>query len=120
SKIDYSTRQREIRIEQDRQFAIERLGYLIARFEALPSSQLDKPVYVRSEINESVWYASSSGRELEFLYSHTVHHHAMVAEKLKALDIDPPSDFGVSSSTLKFWDKQENSKLRDVLSFSAV
>ncbi len=104
-RMDYSIRERDLRLEQDRHFAIKRLDELIDRLRHIPSEQIASPIIVRSEINAALWYPSSGGRELEFLNSHTVHHHAMIAEKLTAQGIEPPAGFGISRSTLKFWDE---------------
>ena len=35
-----------------------------------------------SEIESGNWLPSSIAREVEFVHSHTVHHHALIAEKL--------------------------------------
>jgi hypothetical protein len=64
---------------------------------------LSRPVSVRSEIDDEVWHSSSVMREFEFVHSHTVHHHALVAEKLKAFGLEVSDGFGVAPSTLKFW-----------------
>lgn len=106
-EIDYTRRERDFLIEQKRQFAIEQIGEMIESFRRLPVEPLEKRVRVRSEVDETVWHASSAMRELEFLHSHTVHHHAMVAEKLKALGVEVPAGFGVAPSTLKFWAERD-------------
>jgi len=49
------------------------------------------------------WCKSSVLRELEFLQSHTVHHYSLVAMLLRSYDIEPDEEFGVASSTLKYW-----------------
>lgn len=104
-KIDYGKRERNEKIEQNRAFAIEQIVFLIRRLQSLPDEILSKEIAVRSEIDETVWHASSVLRELEFLHSHTVHHHALIAEKLNACGVKLPKDFGVAPSTLKFWAK---------------
>ena len=104
-KIDYTKRMRDVRIEQNRTFAIEQIVFLIRRLQNLPDEILTEEIEVCSEIDESIWHASSAARELEFLHSHTVHHHALVAEKLNACGVKLPKDFGVAPSTLKFWAK---------------
>ena len=73
----------------------------------LPFEIFSKKVLVRSEINANVWLESSALRELEFLHSHTVHHHALIAEKLNFYGIQTANDFGVAPSTLKFWEKEK-------------
>ena len=43
-KIDYGNRERDIRIEQDRSYAIERIGYLIDGLRELPGEFLSRAV----------------------------------------------------------------------------
>lgn len=106
--IDYGTRERDVRVEKSRQFAHERIEQLISRLKRLPSGILETMIAVRSEIDPGVSHLSSVARELEFIHSHTVHHHAMIAEKLRSFGIDVPSDFGVAPSTLRFWNEQRS------------
>lgn len=106
-KIDYGKRERNERIEQNRSFAIEQIVFLIRRLQSLPDEVLTKEIAVCSEIDETVWHASSAMRELEFLHSHTVHHHALIAEKLTACGVKVSKDFGVAPSTLKFWKQRK-------------
>lgn len=101
--IDYGSRERDPRTETNRQYAIERIIFLIKRLADLPAGVMPREVSVVSEISHGAIYRSSAAREMEFLYSHTVHHHALVAERLSGLGIVVSKDFGVSSSTLEFW-----------------
>ncbi len=113
-KIDYTLRERNLRIEQDRRFAIECIDGLVRRFRDLPIEKLETPVLLRSELDDTIWHSSSLGRELEFIHSHTVHHHALIAQKLKALGIEVPFDFGVAASTLKFWKERDQARTADL------
>lgn len=106
-KLDYEKRERDETIEQNRSYAIEQIGFLIRRFQDLAQKDLEKEVSVRSEIDADVWHKSSAMRELEFLLSHTIHHHALVAEKLNNSGVKIAADFGVAPSTLKFWAAQK-------------
>ncbi len=102
-KIDYNQRERDIRVEEEREYAMERMANLIGRLSiVLP--RLSNNILVRSEVDEDLWLPSTVARELEFLYSHTVHHHAMIAEKLAGRGILVMENFGVAVSTVKFWD----------------
>ncbi len=102
-RIDYGMRERDIRIEADRQFAISRIGFAIRRLNALDLEMTEQTVLVRSEVDGDLWHASSASRELEFVHSHTVHHQALIAEKLRGIGLEVASDFGVAPSTLRFW-----------------
>ena len=107
SRIDYTRRKRDPMFEQDRQYALARIRVLVNSLQDISVEMLDTQVAVRSEVDESVWHRSSAMRELEFIHSHTVHHHAMVAEKLKAMHVEVPVDLGVAPSTLKFWAERD-------------
>jgi len=111
-KIDYAKRERNQLIEQNRSVAIEQIVFLIHRLLNLKDEILTKEIKICSEIDESVWHVSSVMRELEFLHSHTVHHHAIVAEKLSNLGVKVSDDFGVAPSTLKFWKSSESTLQR--------
>lgn len=105
-KIDYNRRERDTRVEQNRQYAAKSFRFAIRRLQNLPPEITEKKVSVRSEIEENLWHESSASRELEFLHSHTVHHHALVAERLESFGINVSADFGVAPSTLKFWEQR--------------
>jgi hypothetical protein len=106
-RVDYSKRERDIRVERDRTYATERFEFAIRRFRSLSNEILECMILVRSEIDASQWYASTIVREVEFVLSHTVHHHALIAEKLKMRGLPTPEGFGVSSSTLMYWSQQK-------------
>lgn len=105
-RIDYGKRERDIRIENDRNAAIEQIRSLKAIVEKLETRSTLNNILVRSEIESSLWFPSSVLRELEFVHSHTVHHHALIAEKLLGFGIHVEKDFGVAPSTLQYWKKQ--------------
>lgn len=104
--IDYTKRERDIRVEEDREYAVERFRVTIRRLNELSPKQFGKSVLVRSEVDQEMWVPSSLIREAEFVHSHTVHHHALIAEKLSGYGIAATANFGVAPSTLKYWEKQ--------------
>lgn len=108
-KIDYSQRERKTKVEANRKEAILYLSFIIRELQAVEISDLEKPVMVKIEeisglIGKPEWAWSSGLRELEFLQSHTIHHFALIAYKLRALGIEVDEDFGVAPSTLKYWE----------------
>ena len=105
-QIDYNLRERDPRIEVDREYAAVKIGEAIVRLAELTENILDRSVYVRSEVTTARCLASSVGRELEFLHSHTVHHHALIAEKLAGFEIKVSKNFGVAPSTLEYWKRK--------------
>ena len=57
---------------------------------------------VCAEIDIAISHSSSLGRELEFVISHTIHHHALIKERLQHLGIEFDETFGVAPSTLEY------------------
>ncbi|HRH44010.1 MAG TPA: hypothetical protein PKY82_20430 [Pyrinomonadaceae bacterium] len=111
-KIDYSQRERNTEIETNREQAILHLSTFICDLQAIEISDLEKPVMVKIEeisglMGRPEWAWSSGLRELEFLQSHTIHHFALIAYKLKSLGIEVEDSFGVAPSTLKYWQEEQ-------------
>lgn len=105
-RIDYGQRERDVRIEIDRGAAIAKIQVLKAGLEKLETRVMLNSISVGSEIEDGVWFPSSVSRELEFVHSHTIHHHALIAEKLSGCGIGIEKDFGVAPSTIRHWKKQ--------------
>lgn len=103
--VDYNRRDRNLHIETDRLYAIAKIEEIVRMLENLPFFESGKPLRVRPEDAgaEDFWCASSVERELEFLNSHTIHHYALIAFKLRAMNFEVPPEFGVAPSTLRFW-----------------
>ena len=103
-QIDYETRERDARLEGDRDYAIVALEQITARLRLLVTD--DKPIQVRMEntadTSAEAWGGSTARRELQFLLSHTIHHYALVAVSCRLLGIEPSADFGVAPSTLRY------------------
>ena len=105
-RVDYDTRERDPLIESSRRIAADRHAAVIAALEALPPDLGGVALCVRSEADtlppgEPEWSPSSVRRELQFLLSHTVHHHALVAEMLRGRGRAISGDFGVAPSTVQ-------------------
>jgi len=101
-RIDYNARQREALVETIPAYAVGQMLFAARRLEEFQPVVLDRLVSVRSEINEAMWHTSSVSRELEFLHSHTVHHHALIAKILSSAGHFVGDDVGVAPSTLRF------------------
>lgn len=105
-KIDYDRRERNPLIEIDRLIAKAKIESTIATLGKLKlNGQQALLVKLEGEQaqSESAWSDSSITRELQFLLSHTIHHYALIAMLLRLQGYDPPADFGVAPSTLKYW-----------------
>ena len=101
-RIDYNARQRDPKVETIPAYAVEQMLFAVRRLQGFQPDLLHRLVSVRSEINEDRWHTSSVSRELEFLHSHTVHHHALIAKILSSVGHFVGHDVGVAPSTLKF------------------
>jgi uncharacterized damage-inducible protein DinB len=102
--VDYDVRARETAIERDRNAALSKIGAIVAGLVALAETDVARALLVKvdsGEAGERFEGASSVGRELQFLVSHTVHHYAVIAVLLRVRGVDPGRDFGVAPSTLK-------------------
>jgi hypothetical protein len=101
-QVDFERRERDPFVETDRAYAKTKLEIAAARLRRLKFIALDADLLVRSEIDDGMIHASTVSRELEFLLSHTIHHHALIAEKLEAQGISTPRELGVAPSTLRY------------------
>jgi hypothetical protein len=101
-RIDYNARRRDPSVETVPAYAVEQMLFAIRRLEGFRPDVLKGLVLVRSEVNEGRWHTSSISRELEFLHSHTVHHHALIAKILSSAGHFIGEDVGVAPSTLRF------------------
>ena len=96
--IDYAARRRDLGVATDRSAATERMETMINRLDSIAAG----PVTVVSELDRSTRLSSSVERELEFILSHTIHHYALIAFKLRLLGIEVPVGFGVAPSTIEY------------------
>jgi uncharacterized damage-inducible protein DinB len=109
-RIDYARRERDARVERERTFALVRFQAVRDRLAALDAGTLDREVAVRAEDDavddEAAWSRSTVRRELQFLASHTIHHHALIVLLLRLQGSDAADrlpQFGVAPSTLRHW-----------------
>jgi hypothetical protein len=106
-RIDYDARSRDRTVETQPSAARARLDSICAALEKLDERPiLTDPceILVRSAHGrgEGEWHASSLGRELQFLISHTVHHYALMAGLCHLQGIPVAPGFGVAPSTLRY------------------
>ncbi len=100
-KVDYDARRRDLAIESEPTLSAKLLRQIIQRIHTMEETHTFCTQIQVRECGES-WLTSSYGRECRFLASHTIHHLALIAMLLRAQGQQPPSDFGVAPSTLKF------------------
>lgn len=101
--IDYDVRRRDTLVERDRETAVLSLMAAAARLRPVTDDVLSRIVVVRSQVSpdgRTVEAASSVGRELAFVVSHTIHHNAQIALLAHRLGTTRlPQRFGMAPST---------------------
>ncbi|TGL75481.1 DinB family protein [Leptospira jelokensis] len=99
--IDYDKRERNLKLETNRTYALEILGTLCLALlqNGIPEGQVLVSQNYNPEFPKPV-LSSTIERELLFLVSHTVHHYAIIAMILKGYGFTVPNRFGYSPATL--------------------
>lgn len=109
-QIDYENRARDSALESSPVMALERVASIC---EALDTLAARRPIHAAVSVlhvqeARPIDLQSSVGRELSALFSHTVHHMAIIGLLAEQLDVALPSDFGVHPSTLRHWQRQHD------------
>lgn len=103
--VNYDDRQRDTAIEHDPTAALHAIKHHTARLAAIGDEQLANPVNVLTSMTSCgslVALPSTHARELAFVFSHTIHHNAIIGTIARALDIDLPDQFGMAPSTIAY------------------
>jgi hypothetical protein len=112
--IDYDARRRDESIERSVTAAATRIRTILGRLESTRAWRSDAKVRVRMEDAPigvaNVYVASTIGRELQVLSSHTIHHFALIAMTLRAHGIEIDPSFGMAPSTLRHQEMQRETK----------
>lgn len=100
--VRYDARERDSRVEHQPEVARQRALEMAGRLGQLPLADEQRALTVAHDRAEDApRCASSVGRELLFLASHTTHHYALIAVLLRLQGVEPGADFGVATSTLE-------------------
>ena len=109
-EINYDHRERNPRIENDRNFALSETQRILRGFASISTPFSDCPINVRSKVNYELDAApsigSTVGRELMYAVAHAIHHYALIAVMCGMLEVPVPVGFGVAPSTLKYHAEQ--------------
>ena len=101
-RIDYDGRRRDASIEASRERARGVLESIRRSFGATPINAA-RPIMVQMRCNaddpDPIWAASTVGRELQFLISHSIHHFALMKLLLAGDDVTLDEEFGTAPST---------------------
>ena len=119
--VDYDARQRDIRLEQEPDYAAETIEQICSSLEraAVNAVQGDargdaKPPGLRTSAwplaNPEATVPTTVARELCYLLDHAIHHYAVIAVVLRAQGVRVEREFGVAPSTLRYWRTLEESE----------
>ena len=99
--VNYDKRKRDIRIETDKDFAIELMEMITSNLDKFNKDLLLEASY--DNHSAAVPVATNYYREIIYNLEHTVHHMALVRVGINEVStIAIPDDFGVASSTIKY------------------
>ena len=101
-ELCYDHRTRDTVVERNPELAVARLRRAISRIGGLGDNLLERRLTQVAQIDDAgqtVRVATSVGRELAFVISHTIHHSAIVALLLEHAGHVPPTRFGVAPTT---------------------
>jgi len=102
SIVNYEKRNREYRIESDKEFALEILEGI---FKALEKPNKDLVLEAKDYYSEleTVTVPTNYYRELVYNLEHTIHHMALIRVGITEVStIQLPEEFGVAYSTVKY------------------
>jgi len=103
-EVNYDSRARDTALERHPGLAVQRLQALRHALAGLAQPQLALPLTVLGQTGlAGEWgfaSASSVGRELAFMASHTVHHFALLRAHCVQLGVPVPEDFGKAPATV--------------------
>ncbi|GAB2661323.1 hypothetical protein GCM10027036_13830 [Flavihumibacter cheonanensis] len=102
SVVNYEARQRDIRIESDKEFAAQLLA-TIEKAVDQPNRSLSLCAGFDTDTREQVQLDTNFYREIAYNLEHTIHHMALIKVGLLEISgIAIPEGFGVASSTIKY------------------
>jgi uncharacterized damage-inducible protein DinB len=109
-RLDYDQRERGTPIESDRIAALSAITELQRRLVELPAESVSRTLWLTAMLSESgpsVELHSSLGRELAYVLSHTIHHHALIGAMVKTLGGTLPPRFGYAPATIAARERME-------------
>ena len=100
--VNYEKRKRDVRIETDKDFAIELMQMICNNIEKVDKDLLLESNYDEQSTDE-INVATNYYRELLYNLEHTVHHMALIRVGINEVStINIPEGFGVATSTIKY------------------
>lgn len=105
--INYDDRQRGTDVETNPRTAEQVIARCLGQLAQVSGEVLPKTVAVFTSMTSDgalVRLPSTHARELAFVFSHTVHHNAIIGTIARALGLDLPAHFGMAPSTIAYRD----------------
>ena len=105
--VNYDDRQRGTDVETNPRTAEQVIEQCIGQLCAIPPQALLQDVAVLTSMTSDgslVRLPSTHGRELAFVFSHTIHHNAIIGTIARAIQVPLPEDFGMAPSTIAYQD----------------
>jgi hypothetical protein len=101
--IAYDARVRDIRLENDQLFCIDKLHYIASLIELVDTDKKLRLQVSLTADSEPVCIDTSLLRELVYTIEHAVHHMAIIKIAVRSTNtpVEIPYNFGVAFSTIK-------------------
>ena len=101
--VCYDERKRDLRIEEDRQFSMDRCDDFI---DFIQTVEGDSPLFLLADLSAGDGVQSklrtSLERELAYVMDHGVHHLAIIKIALAEMHLNIGADIGVAAATLRY------------------
>ena len=103
--VDYDSRNRNPRVESDRDVCGQTISAVIDQLKQLESAAPGDALQVCLKTSTDETEApipSTLAREMVFLHGHTTHHFALIAAMMRVMDYTPGESLGVAPSTVDY------------------
>lgn len=103
--VNYDARVRDTAVENDPVQALHTIKHHTARLAEIDDAVLARPVQVLTSMTSCgalVQLPSTHAREIAFVFSHTIHHNAIIGTIARALGVQLPANFGMAPSTIAY------------------
>ena len=108
--VNYDARERGTGVETDPAQALHAIKHHAGRLAEISDAALLRPVEVLTSMTSCgalVSLPSTHARELAFVFSHTIHHNAIIGTIARALGVALPQNFGMAPSTIAYRNHRE-------------
>jgi hypothetical protein len=100
--VNYDKRERNLLLEQDKDFALEQLVLLFNDIERANKNLVLQAIYDEYS-NEPEQIPTNYLREVAYNLEHTIHHMALIRVGVNEIsNVQLPENYGVASSTIKY------------------